>query len=347
MQREILLSVVMPTYNSDEYILRTLKSLDKLVDNGFQDVEVIFIDDGSSDNTVDKILHFTDGKLNYKLLKQKHKGVSQARNYGITVAKGKYVTFLDSDDSFDSTFLHFFRKAVFENLEPDIIFGDTKKIKEPKIYNSPSNDERIEIIQSFFNLNDKTSSIGNLEPGIAAKFFKIEFLKSNNLTFNPKLVISEDQLLNVETVTKANKILFLPNSFYRINGTHTLVFFNDNNLTGQVEFLNMLIKDLKPFGKKSEFIINRAKLNATCLMVDRYFGPLYIWHRMTLNEASQQLENVIKENKLYLAFDSTEYDSILSNRYVIFRRLLRLRLYRLCLILNKMLDIVKGYNRRR
>ena len=92
---QYLVSVIIPCFNAEKTIIRTLKSIDMQTINDYQ---VIIIDDGSTDNSEHVILKYIQNKNNFVYIKQKNSGVSTARNKGITEAQGKYISFLDADD---------------------------------------------------------------------------------------------------------------------------------------------------------------------------------------------------------------------------------------------------------
>src|SRR6266540_1479939 len=86
-------SVVIPTYNRAS-LLR--EAIDSVLNQTFNDLELIIVDDGSTDNTEEVVHSFTDHRLMY--LKQQNEGASSARNAGIQAATGEFIAFLDSDD---------------------------------------------------------------------------------------------------------------------------------------------------------------------------------------------------------------------------------------------------------
>ena len=89
-------SVIMPVYNGENFIKKALQSL---VENLSVNDELIVIDDKSTDNTENIIKKFLGRKINYKIIKlNKNVGVTRARNIGIKIANGKFITFLDHDD---------------------------------------------------------------------------------------------------------------------------------------------------------------------------------------------------------------------------------------------------------
>ena len=88
-----LVSVIIPTYNRDEFIGETIQSV---LDQTFRDFEIIIIDDGSTDGTADVVKTFSDDRVKY--IYQENRGRSNARNHGLKKAAGRYIAFLDSDD---------------------------------------------------------------------------------------------------------------------------------------------------------------------------------------------------------------------------------------------------------
>ena len=100
------ISVVIPAYNSDRFIADAINSVfEQKIDN----IEIIIIDDGSTDNTNEIVAKFGD-KVSY--FRQKNKGASCARNFGVNVANGTWIAFLDSDDSWSPNYLEHFLSIV-------------------------------------------------------------------------------------------------------------------------------------------------------------------------------------------------------------------------------------------
>ena len=93
------LSVIIPCYNVEDYVGKCIESV---LDNKIKDIEIILVNDGSKDNTLDIIKKYEKEHKEIKVIDQKNGGLSDARNTGLSVATGKYVTFLDSDDYVDS-----------------------------------------------------------------------------------------------------------------------------------------------------------------------------------------------------------------------------------------------------
>ena len=114
------ISVIIPTYNSANFIEKTLESL---VSQTVLPEEIIIVDDGSKDNTVEIINKWTQHKksLNIKLKQNQHKGPGEARNIGIQLSTGDWISFLDSDDTWEPKKIYEVKKTIRNNININFI----------------------------------------------------------------------------------------------------------------------------------------------------------------------------------------------------------------------------------
>lgn len=91
-------SIIIPLYNAEKYIYQCLKSIDSACGASLSNYEVIIVDDGSTDNSLSIVEEFTSSHNNFRIIKQENKGTSSARMNGLSVAKGDFIWFIDSDD---------------------------------------------------------------------------------------------------------------------------------------------------------------------------------------------------------------------------------------------------------
>ena len=121
------ISVIIPVYNREKYVEKCLKSL---ANQTMQDFEVIVVNDGSTDNSKEIIQKTIESKIlkNIVYLEKDNGGLSDARNYGIKYAKGKYIAFLDSDDYLDSKLFAELEKYI--NQEIDLIKFKMKTVNQ-------------------------------------------------------------------------------------------------------------------------------------------------------------------------------------------------------------------------
>ena len=90
---EPLISIVIPAYNVEKYIDRCIKSV---LDQTYNNLQIIIVNDGSTDSTLEKCQKYRDHRI--EVYSKQNGGLSDARNYGIQFAEGKYIAFVDSDD---------------------------------------------------------------------------------------------------------------------------------------------------------------------------------------------------------------------------------------------------------
>jgi glycosyltransferase involved in cell wall biosynthesis len=118
-------SVIITTFNRAALLQR---ALDSLIGQTETDWEAIIVDDGSTDNTADAVQHYLNTHGNIKYIYQKNSGYSGAKNTGIFLSKGKYITFLDSDDEYDPLHLQTKKEILENNPEVQFLHGGIKVI---------------------------------------------------------------------------------------------------------------------------------------------------------------------------------------------------------------------------
>lgn len=130
MKKNVLLSIIVPIYNVEKYIGSLVNSLVKQTNKNF---EVIFIDDGSTDESMQilkEIMAGSEQEFSFKLLQQVNQGLSSARNVGILNATGEYIFFLDSDDEIESNFVETILTSCYKYSQPDTLIFDYSSIDE-------------------------------------------------------------------------------------------------------------------------------------------------------------------------------------------------------------------------
>ncbi len=202
----ILFSIVIPVFNGEKYIAKSLTSVIKQ-DGG--DCEIIVVDDGSTDSTVDVVLDVCKkfNKSNIKIVKKENGGLSDARNAGLHEANGKYVIWLDSDDFLPEGALDSLRFLC--KKEPDVI------ISRILSYFEDSN-ETVENKWSFVKDETTLDKKDALKVLYKAKGFwysawsfvtKRSFLMENGIEFE-KGIYHEDELWSPKVICLANSFIF-------------------------------------------------------------------------------------------------------------------------------------------
>lgn len=203
------LSIIVPVYNVEKYILRCLKSLLDL-DIPSENYEIIIINDGSTDGSIQLLEPVLNGVLNVLIINQENKGLGAARNVGLNTAKGDYVYFLDSDDYVDSkNFASLFNDNYWYNA--DIIMGNA-------VWNYGDNEikcfflKQKETLESngidFFN-----SFYKDVSTMVWRSFYKRSFLLNKKLFFTEGIYF-EDINWTPKVLISAYKIIYKNIFFY-------------------------------------------------------------------------------------------------------------------------------------
>lgn len=197
----MILSIIVPVYNKEDKLISLFDCISS-VKNLLIELEVIFINDGSSDRSEELIKQFIQNtsifNLKLKYFSQNNKGVSNTRNRGIQLAKGKYIWFVDADD-----------EIIINNIISlicDSLFEYDLYIFSHSQYNI-KNDQLISINVSDFN--DKKNLVKRLFEEqsfipIWNKIYKRSFLIENNIEFDAGVNYAEDLLFNLKVFSKSN-----------------------------------------------------------------------------------------------------------------------------------------------
>ena len=202
---ECELSIIIPVYNAENYIEDCINSILKNLE-GYS-YEVIAVNDGSTDSSLTKLNTFK-GLENVHIINKENGGVSSARNEGLKIAKGKYVTFFDADDVCRENFNNVFADIksnsdlyTYGVVCNNIISGKTKYVKN----------------QEFSSLSTETMFLNYCENGLTNsvwnKIFKLDIIKKYNLSFK-KYTIAEDMLFVVEYVSHINNCVSKNYGYY-------------------------------------------------------------------------------------------------------------------------------------
>jgi len=182
-----LVSVIIPTFNSASFIARTLQSVENQT---YQNYQIVIVNDGSTDNTAEVIEQYATNNPKINIYHQTNQGVSVARNYGLEVATGKYVCFLDNDDTYEPTFLAKLVELA-QAIKANAVYcgincTHPKRTYKTSFYPEPANLYSLHV-HEFSNNKDWWQILC-----IPSTLFKKEFLIQNNLKFQPNIKIGED-----------------------------------------------------------------------------------------------------------------------------------------------------------
>ncbi len=206
----MILSFIIPTYNCREYLDECLMS----VINGMnEDIELIVADDGSDDGTSKLLANYKDIG-NVKVIALEHKGASHARNAGLDVAEGKYVTFMDCDDTLCTDFFQESIPLIDKSLDL-YIFGFVRRYYDGRSVVQSLDNMQYRDISSF--ADDFVRKGQMLIYSACNKFYRRDILDKHGIRFNEKYAFGEDRLFNYSYLKAIDKLM-----------TSDIIMFNYN-----------------------------------------------------------------------------------------------------------------------
>lgn len=206
-------SIILPVYNAKKYLSNTIESI---LDQTFQDFELILIDDGSTDGSSEICTSYRriDKRIIYK--RQNNQGISNARNQGIRLSNGKYIAFCDHDDEYDSNLLniayeklHDSEFDVFKFSYQNIVYLGEQKVKKYYIRSYDYQGETSILKKDYVLFNIYSFTVWN---GI----YRREYLINKEECFDTNIKFGmEDVLFNINLFNKLTKILILDVVLYK------------------------------------------------------------------------------------------------------------------------------------
>lgn len=204
-----MISVIIPVYNAANYLRPLLKSL---IIQTYKDMEIIFVDDKSEDDSVEIIRNFQKEDNRIILHQKEHQGVSMARNFGIQKATGKYLRFLDADDTIDMDSMERMVHAMDTDSEVDLVIGNYSDSTGEHYYGSSALQGKVppEDFLSDFVEYPKTFYYGV----VWNKLYKKDIIDGQGIRFPQELDWCEDYIFNLEYYSHCGCVYYLPESIY-------------------------------------------------------------------------------------------------------------------------------------
>jgi succinoglycan biosynthesis protein ExoO len=209
-------SVIIPAYNTEAYIQKAINSA---LEQTLNDIEVIVVDDGSSDKTVEVAKSFTDQRLKV-IVNQKNLGPGSARNRALRAAKGEWIAVLDSDDWYAPERLSKLVSLANET-NADMIADDLYLIKDGAsspwstlIQQSGEDIEKILQIDTVFFVKTDVYGQPGLHLGLSKPLFKREFLLQHTIEYDETLRIAEDFWFDLKCLIKGARFFLVPKPYY-------------------------------------------------------------------------------------------------------------------------------------
>ncbi|MDR2222762.1 MAG: glycosyltransferase [Flavobacteriaceae bacterium] len=187
-------SVIVPVYNGAKYIRR---AIDSLLKQSLYDIEIIVVDDGSTDDTLNIVKSIVDEKI--RILSKVNEGVSIARNVGIEIARGEYIGFVDADDFVNiDMYETLYSKANDADVVSSVLWieREGKYIQKENVLKHKEYWTKQDFIKEVLEIYLAVEHLDLLS--VVNKIYRREFLLEYNILFSPALSIEEDGIFNLQ-----------------------------------------------------------------------------------------------------------------------------------------------------
>ena len=302
-----MLSAIIPVYNVEDYLN---ECLDSVTSQTLEDMEIICIDDGSTDNSPDILKEYSKKDKRIKIITKENGGQATARNLGIKEAQGEYIAFVDSDDFIEPTmFEKLYTKAKDNNLDIAMCKiatydNQTEEIKDNVWYYMLGVFRDFE--KDIFNHKDTKEFTCHIAVTPYNKIYKTTLLKENNILF-PEGLIFEDEKFFYDTYLRAKRVSIVDEFlyYYRINRKGSTVdTIKDNDFSDIVPISKLIRETFKETDNYEDYKI---------LLSNRFIHLQLARFTQTSQKYKENFFNLLKSDLEEVLADRTIYDNLESD----------------------------------
>ena len=288
-----LVSIIIPTYNVQEYVFRAIESS---LTQTYKNIEVVIVDDGSSDNTIEVIKKYQSCDKRIVAAFQENSGVSSARNRGLSLARGEYAIFLDSDDWLEDDAVDYMMSL--KNKYHDclaccdrfFVYDDNNKLIRKR---QRPIDELKHVSKNEAFLNIGTGAY-NLQSS-CYKLFDMSIIRNASLLFDEQIFHGEDGLFVAEYLNHVSGVVFSSKPLWDIferQGSATMSGYNPKWLT-MILGINRII-DIAPKNDAVQEALYIYKIKRLSILIRELFSSNVQMEqdwKMIINEIESLLQS--------------------------------------------------------
>ncbi|MEC4086894.1 glycosyltransferase family 2 protein [Myroides odoratimimus] len=337
----ILVSIIIPIYNVEQYLDRCIKSV---LDQSYENIEVILIDDGSIDSSIEICRFFEEKDERIIFYFHENKGVSYTRNKGIKVAKGEWVCFVDSDDILEKDYVYRMINEVLINDKCDMVINGIR------IVDNGNRDETIvEPMGGYKQHNfDTDNELFNFIPLLClaspiSKLFKKSIINQNTILFDERISIGEDYLFTMQYLSCVQYVVSDSISNYIYNKHNGSLSTTYHKFEEEILAEKMLYRATIDFGKKigvakniiENFYFFEFKKHAYRILFSLYVNKYVDYNKSERINKIALLEEKQVERLKFMFKQNSFKGSVLS--FLLFSKYFSINDYLLKVLVNKKL----------
>ncbi len=283
-----LISIIIPVYNTSKYLKQCLNSV---INQSYNNLQIILVNDQSTDNSLEICYDYSNKDERIEVITKENEGLGLTRNAGLRLAKGKYVTFLDSDDWFEINHIENLYKLI-KKYNVDLVIGTNTRCtddgKPLYVTNLPLSGlmgiKKIkeQLIPSMMSADKESKKDLGIPMSVCFNLYTTDIINTYNLKFpSERYCISEDFFFNIDFLNRSSKV-FISNEkgyFYRFNPISITRGFDEKQINRTFNFYTEIKEKLneKEYGKDMKYRIKRgtlAKVRSLLMMISRSGIPL-------------------------------------------------------------------------
>lgn len=240
--KDELVSIIVAVYNSSAFLN---KCVDSLLNQKYEHIEIILVNDGSKDDSENICLEYQDQDSRVHYFFKKNGGASSARNYGIQQARGKFVTFVDSDDYVGRQYVYDLLSA-YDGHDSTFVIAGMKLKKRNDISDFVY---RNEIVEKSNILEDIQKKQLYLHGGPTSKLFCLSIIKEHHISFNASLKNYEDMIFCLNYISHVSTIKYIQSTEYVYNLDNMSMGLTLNGLNGELLLYDLFNESLGTIDK--------------------------------------------------------------------------------------------------
>ena len=307
-----LISIVVPIYNAERYLDKCLSHLQRQT---YSNIEILMIDDGSSDRSAEICKRYVESDLRFRYVYQENAGVSTARNQGISMAQGKYIAFCDSDDWVDVDMYEvLYHMACQHGADISIL----SFVMESDCKTEPFEDKPQVVVFDSLNAIIEMHSCGRFEGHLCNKLFKASLFADVKLRSD--ITILEDMVAVWELFHKAERIVFQDvhkYHYYRNQSSATKSVFKKSYWTVQIACRQM-IEYMKQFYPEKLAYAQRSAVQHNYSIAHKIYQSNTMISKSDYCKIREEIKNNYTEEvkKLLDRKSNFEYQCFLQSRWL-------------------------------
>lgn len=296
-----VISVIIPVYNAEKFIGETISSI---LNQNYTKIELIIIDDGSTDGSEKKILDFHDKDSRLVYIKQTNQGPSAARNNGLNKASGDLILFVDADDSLKENAI---QNMVNESNGSDLLIFGYENINEEK---SEKNQVVLPSIKGTYFLTNCLQSFGELlEKNVLHYIWHKLYTKESvkGVRFDETVKVGEDLLFNIEVLRNVSQLTFTDSVYYN----H--IWYNQDSITRKYHE-NLFYYRSKQFHSAKRFLeYHHEYTDSNKIKVKKYFLKKYIACFINMESPEASLSRNDKRKKIKMIISESNIEKLVEH----------------------------------